>query len=175
MQIDMTRHEGTQGVALVECTNKHNQKYIVRADIKPNATEESPYGVTFIQHEFDYKPTIDEVKDFVIGVVDAKTDMRILNGYEFTPDGSDDPMTVWLSRENQSNFSEAQRLGIIPVTFKINEDDEKRAIYHTFETFDELDRFYKGGVAYIQQQLQRGWREKDSIDFSEYENQLSVY
>lgn len=171
--IDMTRREGSQGVALVECANKRRQIYIVRADIKPNQTEEAPDGVTFIQHVFDHKPTMAEVKEFVLGVVDAKTDERILNGYEFTPDGAEYPIVVWLSRESQTNFSEAQRLGIVPVTFKLNEDANKNAIYHTFGTLAELDRFYKGGVAYIQQQLAAGWTEKDGIDWSAYSQYIN--
>ena len=36
--IDMTRREGTRGVALVECSNKRKQTYIVRTDVKPNVT-----------------------------------------------------------------------------------------------------------------------------------------
>ena len=171
--IDMTRCEGTKGVALVECANRRKQIYIVRTDVQNAPKEDAPDAVTFIQHVFDHRPTIDEVKEFVLGVVDAKTDARILNGYEFTPDGADEPIVVWLSRESQTNFSEAQRLEIVPVTFKMNEDVNKNAIYHTFETFDELNRFFKGGVAYIQQQLAAGWAEKDNIDWSTYSQYLN--
>ena len=171
--IDMTRCEGPKGVALVECANRRKQMYIVRTDVQNAPKEDASDAVTFIQHVFDHRPTIDEVKEFVIGVIDAKTDARILNGYEFSPDGADEPIVVWLSRESQTNFSEAQRLGIVPVTFKMNEDANKNAIYHTFDNFDELDRFYKGGVAYIQQQLVAGWQEKDNIEWEPYINALN--
>ena len=109
------------------------------------------------------------VKETVIKDIDAKTDAKILNGYPFTPDGAEEPIIVWLSKESQTNFSEAQRLQIVPVKFKLNETADKEPIYHTFETFEELDRFYKGGVQYINQCLNEGWAEKDSIDWAPYE------
>lgn len=112
--------------------------------------------------------TFDVVKEAIIADIDARTDAKILNGYPFTPDGQEEPIVVWLSKENQTNFSEAHRLQIVPVKFKLNEDADKQPIYHTFETFEELDRFYKGGVQYINQCLNEGWAEKDSIDWNAY-------
>ena len=64
--IDMTRREGTLGVALVECSNKRKLTYIVRTGVQPNVTEESPNGITFIERRFDHKPTMAEVKAFVL-------------------------------------------------------------------------------------------------------------
>ena len=109
------------------------------------------------------------VKETVIKDIDAKTDAKILNGYPFTPDGAEDSIIVWLSKESQTNFSEAQRLQIIPVKFKLNETEDKQPIYHTFETVEELDRFYLGGVQYINKCLNEGWAEKDGIDWEPYE------
>lgn len=109
------------------------------------------------------------VKDAIIADIDAQTDEKILDGYEFTPDSADTPIIVWLSKESQTNFSEAHRLQIVPVKFKLNETEDKQPIYHTFETFEELDRFYVGGVAYINQCLNEGWARKDSIDWTPYE------
>ena len=113
--------------------------------------------------------SLQDVKDAIIADIDKRTDAKILNGYEFTPDGAEDPLVVWLSKESQTNFSEAHRLQIVPVKFKLNETEDKQPIYHTFETFEELDRFYKGGVQYINQCLNEGWLEKDSIDWTPYE------
>lgn len=109
------------------------------------------------------------VKDAIIADIDAQTDEKILEGYEFTPDGADTSIIVWLSKESQTNFSEAHRLQIVPVKFKLNETADKQPIYHTFETFEELNRFYVGGVAYINQCLNEGWARKDSIDWTPYE------
>lgn len=113
--------------------------------------------------------TLNMVKDAIIEDIDKQTDEKILNGYEFTPDGAEAPIVVWLSKESQTNFSEAHRLQIVPIKFKLNETEDKQAIYHTFETFEELDRFYKGGVQYINQCLNEGWARKDSIDWTPYE------
>lgn len=114
------------------------------------------------------KPTIEMVKDAILADIDAQTDEKILDGYEFTPDGADTPIIVWLSKESQTNFSEAHRLQIVPVKFKLNETADKHPIYHTFETFEELNRFYVGGVTYINQCLNEGWQCKDSIDWDAY-------
>ena len=42
----------------------------------------------------------------------------------------------------------------------------------TFETVEELDRFYLGGVQYINKCLNEGWAEKDGIDWEPYEQLL---
>lgn len=110
------------------------------------------------------------VKEAIIADIDAQTDEKILNGYQFTPDGAEEPITVWLSKESQTNFSEAHRLQIVPIKFKLNETAEKQSIYHEFETFEELDRFYKGGVQYINQCLNEGWARKDSMVWTPYES-----
>lgn len=113
--------------------------------------------------------SLQDVKDAIIKDINDRTDARILNGYQFTPSGSEEPVTVWLSTENQHNFQEAQRLQVVPVKFKLNEDEQKQPIYHTFTTTEELDAFYLGGVQYVQQCLNEGWAEKDAIDWEPYE------
>lgn len=175
MTIDiLKRSGGAVGISVAECIDKRFNTWRVRTDFQP-AYDEDGYqvGVTFIETEFPYKPSLQEVKDFVNGVIDAHTDAKILNSYEFTPDGEDNPIVVWLSKENQTNFSEAHRLEIVPVKFKLNETANKQAIYHTFMTFAELDRFYKGGVQYINQCLNEGWQEKDNFNLTPYEEALS--
>ena len=129
------------------------------------------YEVVFYKKQG--KPSFEQVKAAILADIDAQTDEKILNGYPFTPDGAEEPIIVWLSKENQTNFSEAHRLQIVPVKFKLNETADKQPIYHTFETFEELDRFYKGGVQYINQCLNEGWAEKDSIDWTPYEQALN--
>lgn len=129
------------------------------------------YEVVFYKKQG--RPSFDAAKKAILADIDAQTDEKILNGYPFTPDGAEEPIIVWLSKESQTNFSEAHRLQIVPVKFKLNETEDKQPIYHTFETFEELDRFYKGGVQYINQCLNEGWAEKDSIDWAPYEAALN--
>ena len=45
-------------------------------------------------------PSIEQVKEAVNADIDAQTDAKILNGYQFTPDGEEQPITVWQSKEN---------------------------------------------------------------------------
>ena len=175
MNIDITRHHGATELKVAECIDKRFGTWRVRTDFQPDMEEDgkTQRGVTFIETEFPYKPSMDDVKDFVKAVIDAETDAKILNGYPFTPDGAEEPVVVWLSKESQTNFSEAHRLQIVPVKFKLNETEDKQAIYHTFETFEELDRFYKGGVQWINQCLNEGWQKKDTFDFTPYEKALN--
>lgn len=119
------------------------------------------------------RPSFEAAKKAILADIDAQTDEKILNGYPFTPDGAEEPIIVWLSKESQTNFSEAHRLQIVPVKFKLNETADKQPIYHTFESFEELDRFYKGGVQYINQCLNEGWARKDGIDWAPYEQALN--
>lgn len=160
--IDMTRREGTQGVALVECSNKRKQTYIVRTDVKQHVTEETPNGVTFIECSFDHKPTMAEVKSFVLEVIDEQVKAKIISGMVWKE------KPVWLSVENQLNFAHATA----PVTLKIGEDADMMAIYHEFQTAAELEAFNAACNAWKQQCLTEGWMEKDGIDWEAYEQQL---
>ena len=173
MEINLKRHGGAEGISVAECIDNHIGTWRVRTDFLPEEGEENQGNVTFIETEFPYKPSMDEVKEFGFAVIDAQTDAKILNGYPFTPDGAEEPIIVWLSKENQTNFSEAHRLQIVPVKFKLNETADKQPVYHVFETFEELDRFYSGGVFYINQCLQEGWAKKDNFDFTPYEQALN--
>lgn len=114
-----------------------------------------------------------------IEAIDTRTDAKILNGYQWTVlHGADAGKTVsvWLSAENQNNYKakhDAARmypqLVTFPMTYKISEDEENNAIYETFQNIDELAKFYLGGIAYIEQTVANGWREKDAVDLSLYE------
>lgn len=119
--------------------------------------------------------TLKMVKDAIIGDINAQTDEQILTGFSWTPEGSETPLPVWLSMENQSNFSEAHHIAkehpelILPVTFKIGEQEDGAPVYHTFETFSELDGFFLAGAAFKNQCLNEGWQRKDAIDWAPYE------
>ena len=112
-----------------------------------------------------------EVRDFVFGVIDRQTDEKILTGFVWNG------LPVWLSAENQRNFSEADRKAeknpdILPIVFKIGEQ-YGHPVYHPFETYEELDGFYTQAFAYIQRCLTEGWQQKDAVDFTPYEEALA--
>lgn len=176
MEIDITRHSGDSNLPVVECTDTRLQKYRIRTDIQPVLGEDET-GVTFVETEYPYKPSIDEVREFCLGVINAQTDMKILTGFVWTPEGGN-PINVWLSAENQRNFSEAERKAaanplLLPLTFKLGEDANGEAVYHTFETIEELSGFYDAAFIYINQCLQEGWQKKDNFDFTPYEQALN--
>jgi len=119
--------------------------------------------------------TLEDVKKAIIADIDSQTDEKILTGFVWT-DNDGVERHVWLSKENQSNYSEAQRRAekkgnknYVPVTFKIGEDENNAACYRTFETLDDLNNFYDGVYVHIQQCLAEGWQKKDAIDFEPYE------
>ena len=117
--------------------------------------------------QFTGLPETDQMKaeyiETVIEGINAHTDERILTGFVW------EGISVWLSAENQRNFSEAQRMAekygdaVLPLTFKLSEDEDGKAIYHTFRTAEELDAFYAAAFRYVNQCLQEGWEEKDKI------------
>lgn len=120
-----------------------------------------------------------EIKKAIIADIDACTDEKILNGYEWTILHGDDEgktVKVWLSKENQNNFKakhdaakEYPNLVTFPMKYKISEDSDEKAVYEVFQSFEELVQFYLGGLAYIESCYQEGWEVKDGIDFSVYE------
>lgn len=154
---------------------QERSRTIVGYELKPiQGSELSEWHEVYFPRKVVDLPSIEQVREAVLADIDRQTDAQILNGYEFTPDGAQEPIVVWLSKENQTNFSEAHRLEIVPVKFKLNESSDQQPVYHTFETFEELDRFYKGGVQYINQCLNAGWARKDALDWEAYEAALEA-
>ena len=126
------------------------------------------YEVQFYK-KCDRVPTLERVKEAIHADINKQTDEKILTGFVWNN------KPVWLSEENQKNFSEAQRVAqmtegqSLPVKFKLGEDENGEPVYHTFQQLNTLTDFYMAGVAFINQCLQEGWQRKDSIDWSEYE------
>lgn len=124
--------------------------------------------------------TLRQMKDAVHEDINRQTDAKILRGFTWTPE-DDEPINVWLSEENQRNFSEAERIAesmpqvILPVTFKLGEDKDGEAVYHEFTTSAELTQFYLQAVGYINQCLSDGWVRKDGIDWKPYEQAIEDY
>ena len=122
--------------------------------------------------------TLVDVKQAVIDGIDAKTDERILEGYEWTVlHGPQEGKTVkvWLSKENQTNFKAKHDRALQkpdsvtwPITYKVGEADGQ-PVYELFADIDELTDFVYGAQDYIEAQLGIGWQEKDSIDWAPYE------
>jgi len=138
------------------------------------------YQVTFYKKKGI--PTLEQIKTAVLADIDRQTDEKILKECQWTVlHGSDagKHVTLWLSAENQRNYSEGQRVAMItegarlPMKFKVGQNEDGTAVYDIFETVEEITRFYIHGVNFINQTLNEGWQRKDSIDWTPYEEQLS--
>ena len=128
-------------------------------------TDEDGNGYNF-RKNYDHKPTKTELKEDITQLIDGITDSKILQGFRWND------VSVYLSTENQMNFKAAFDLTgglMLPVKFKLGEDTEGNAVYHTFENMEDFTDFYTSAVSYINQCLNEGWAEKDSLDMSSYE------
>ena len=131
-------------------------------------TDEDGNGYNF-RKNYDHKPTKTELKEDITQLIDGITDSKILQGFRWNE------VSVYLSTENQMNFKAAFDLNMqtgglmLPVKFKLGEDTEGNAVYHTFENMEDFTDFYTSAVSYINQCLNEGWSEKDSLDMSSYE------
>lgn len=112
--------------------------------------------------------TITDIKKLITDWYNNETKYQILTGFVWNNN------SVWLSEENQHDFSEALRTAnsdssILPVTMKIGEKEDMTPIYTVFETVEELDEFCNSVFIYINNTLKDGWKKKDSIDWSLYQ------
>lgn len=150
-------------VRLIECTTPRRNKWRVRWDVQ---ADENGNGASYMEEEFNQKPTDEEIRSLVMKWYNDNIDQKILSGFSF----EDTP--VWLSTENQYNYKAAYDLAVqtdgktLPVTFKFGTDDEP--VYRTFDTLDDLTDFYTSAVKFIQDTIADGWKRKDAIDLSKY-------
>lgn len=158
----MRRVQGNPDVALLECTNPIRNKWRVRWDVTTNEDGSASY----MEQEFRYRPSADEIKSLISGWINQQTDEKILSGFVY------DGCAVWLSTENQFNYKAAYDIAVqfggdtLPVTFKFGSDAEPR--YRTFTSLDELSDFYLKAMTHIQQTLAAGWAAKDAINLNLY-------
>ena len=102
--------------------------------------------------------TLADVKEAIIGDINDRTTERIISGFKWQE------KPVWLSIENQLNFSQATA----PVTLKIGEQEGGTPVYHTFDTQQDITDFCTACTQWTQQQRESGWQEKDDIDWAPY-------
>jgi len=119
--------------------------------------------------DYDHIPTVAEVRADIEALINAQTDYRILTGCVWNG------KPVWLSAENEFNFKAAADLadktdgGILPIKFKLGEDENGEPVYHTFTKKEVLADFASKIFLHIQTAIKAGWDEKDSVDYSLYQ------
>lgn len=120
----------------------------------------------FEEKVFNYKPSLDQIKDLIYTWYNKETDKAILSGFVWRD------MPVWLSTENQFNYKAAYDLAVqtngvtLPVKFKFGTPDNP--IYYTFTDLPTFTDFYVSAMTYINKTLDKGWEQKDSINWSKY-------
>ena len=124
------------------------------------------HEVSFSKNHGDL-PNFEDLKKAILEDINKDTDYKILTGFTWNN------IHVYLSIENQRNFSEAYHMAqssssILPITFKLGEDENEEPVYYTFTTVEELTSFYTQAFAYINQCLNEGWQRKDAIDWEPY-------
>lgn len=174
----MKRIQGGIDAKVLMCINPRLQKWLVRWDFQPTTEldeetgKERIIGKNYQEKLVLHKPTMEEVKEIVLTGMNAKIDERILSGFVWNG------MEIWLSSENQFNYKAAYDLAVqtgganLPTTFKFGTTE--RPVYHTFTTVEELMGFYVSAMKYINDVLAEGWKEKDAMDWSEYERLLDI-
>ena len=146
---------------------KETNRIVLRYGFEPiNDTDAYWYEVYICKRNVG-NITFNEAKNAILDDINAQTDYKILTGLVW----NDKP--VWLSSENQFNFSEGERKAKdnpsrLPITYKIGQDSDGNPVYHTFTTVEEITGFYDTCFAYINQCLNEGWQRKDSIDWEPY-------
>ena len=60
-----------------------------------------------------------------------------------------------------------------PKLFKLSDGEDGNAVYHTFESMQEMAQFYLGGLSWIEQCVEEGFHKKDGFDFTPYEKALN--
>ena len=156
----MRQGEGSRDVELIECLNP--MKGIWRARFDVTETED---GATWTEHDFDHRPTAEELRTLFYGWVDETVRQRIESG--MTYDGS----TVWLSQENQMNYMAATLAnmnitGLLSV--KVRLGTPEAPVYKTFRSLLSLLDFYRQVQQHIQSCLAEGWAKKDAFDVEPY-------
>lgn len=113
------------------------------------------------RHTFARKPSLEEIKELVVTAINARTEEKILNGFEWAG------KSVYLSKENQLNFAAIERSeGVTyPLSIKVSEDADGSAEYMTFATKQDFVEFSQAASLYVLSCVQEGWTEKDSVDW----------
>lgn len=128
--------------------------------------DETRTNYEYMEKEFNYKPSVDEIKELVLTWHNNEIDTKIISGFTWKD------MPIWLSAENQFNYKAAFDLAIqtngqnLPITFKFGTTENP--IYYTFTDLGDIQDFYTSSVSYINSTLAEGWQTKDSIDFTVY-------
>lgn len=162
--MEITTSYSTESIQLFECFNKVKNTYIVRFD------ETKIVNGYKYQHFFvSGKDSIELIKSTINNYYNEICSEEILKGFKIASD------TVWLSSENQMNYkiyydfalvNNQNKLEFKPIKIKIGDETESK--YHTFESFEEYQKFVFDYTEHIQNTISKYWKIKDAIDWELY-------
>ena len=159
----MKRIFGPLSASPVECTNPVRDTWRARWDYRTNPDS----GATsYVEEEYDHQPTPAEVAASHRSWVNTQVDERILSGFSF------EGASVWLSTENQLNYTAAFQLATstggssLPVTLKFGADDSP--VFRTFSSLEDITAFYRAMQQHISSAVAWGWEQKGLFDTSPY-------
>lgn len=129
----------------------------------------------WIECVIDHKPSIEDIKSYVLAWHDEQIDHK--RQYGFLWKG----ISVELTAENKANYKDA---------YDFAKDDHADGTYKTttlkfgsmlvpefyaFETFEELKEFSVSAKTYVERVYAVGWARKARIDWSVYDKALQDY
>lgn len=126
--------------------------------------------LAWVQNGNPFGFQLNELKEHILNSINKEVDEKILSGFVWKD------MSIWLSTENQFNYKAAYDLAVmsqgktLPTMFKFGTTENP--VYYTFESLEDISDFYISAMAYINKTLTDGWKEKDSIDWSAFEEAL---
>lgn len=159
----MDRINGSSDVQLFECTNSVRNYWRIRFDVQKNEDGSADY----MEHQFQHKPSLAEIKSVINNFYNEQTDANILSGLQY------DGQMVWLSAENQANYKAAYDLAVQTqgesLPYKVKLGSEDAPVYKVFNSLQDFKAFYLAIQKHIQETISEGWKKKDSIDWSQYQ------
>ncbi len=150
----MKRAEGGRNPEPIVCLNPVKGLWRVRL-----AITETEDGAEWKEHDFDHRPTADEVRSLFVELVNERVQQGILTGFVY------EDCPVYLSIENQVTFRNSMTC---PVRLKLGEAADGSPVYYEFTSASKLTAFQKAVGNHIQKCLDEGWREKDAFDVEPY-------
>ena len=102
----MIRVQGNNNVKPIVCVNPMRNKWRIRWDIQISTNESGVQEASYMEHEFNHQPTIEEVKNIITEYYNHITNQKILTGFSFQGNA------VRLSTETQFNYKTAYELAV---------------------------------------------------------------
>jgi len=123
------------------------------------------------REKFKHRPAVSELKAAYHEAVNEGVQEKILKGFEY--DGS----LVWLDANNQRDYLAfaVQVQGgttVYPIVVKLGTEESPR--YVEFGTAEEYMSFFDAVMGHIREALHEGWEEKESVEWSEFEDVKEV-